>query len=94
LNGRRTPWNALALWDLIKIAQTGFQLVSEGLVVLSHAGVEEVAIAMLQKLLASDHVKAKLCQLPGIKWKQDFKDLERHKWHEEKMKSKVAQPAA
>lgn len=31
LNGRTSPWNTLALWNLSKISLTGFQLVSEGI---------------------------------------------------------------
>jgi hypothetical protein len=31
LNGRTTPWNTLALWNLEKLALTGFPLVSDGL---------------------------------------------------------------
>jgi hypothetical protein len=31
LNGRTSPWNTLALWNLSKIGLTGFQLVSEGI---------------------------------------------------------------
>lgn len=31
LTGRTTPWNTLALWNLPKLALTGFLLVSEGL---------------------------------------------------------------
>jgi hypothetical protein len=31
LNGRTTPWNTLAVWNLPKLALTGFQLVADGL---------------------------------------------------------------
>jgi len=88
LNGRTTPWNTLALWDLRKLALTGFQLVSEGLVMPDHAvdddvapgmniaGVEEVvAIAVLQKLLGRERAKAKLVQMAdggGVEWDQTF----------------------
>jgi hypothetical protein len=66
LNGRTTPWNTLALWNVSKLALTGFQLVSEGLHSkdLASAGVEEVvAIAVLQRVLGPDNAKAKLINL-------------------------------
>jgi hypothetical protein len=66
LNGRTTPWNTLALWNVRKLALTGFQLVSEGLHApdLASAGVEEVvAIAVLQRVLGPDNAKAKLINL-------------------------------
>ena len=96
LTGRTTPWNTLALWNLPKLALTGFLLVSEGL----HpdvdgkegaAGVEEVCtIAMLQKILPNS-AQAKLVSIPGgVQWGQDFGDDEgRKEWHEKKMMSKV-----
>lgn len=31
LDGRTTPWNTLAMWNLPKLALTGFLLVSDGL---------------------------------------------------------------
>ncbi|KAL7435387.1 hypothetical protein ACHAXM_004638, partial [Skeletonema potamos] len=95
LTGRTTPWNTLALWNLPKLALTGFLLVSEGL----HpdedgkeglAGVEEVCtIATLQKILPSNTAHAKLLSIPGLQWGQDFGDDKgRKEWHERKMMSK------
>jgi hypothetical protein len=68
LNGRTSPWNTLALWNLRKLALTGFLLVSEGLHahhdLASSAGVEEVvAIAVLQRVLGPNNAKAKLISL-------------------------------
>ena len=95
LTGRTTPWNTLALWNLPKLALTGFLLVSEGL----HpddgkegaAGVEEVCtIATLQKLLPPNTAQAKLLSISGVQWGQDFGDDEgRKEWHERKMMSKI-----
>ena len=81
LTGRTAPWNTCALWDVPKLALTGFHLVSEGL----HpdddgssdgdgggdggwcAGVEEVAtIAVLQRVLSPRRARAKLVALPGM----------------------------
>eukprot|EP00977_Amphora_coffeiformis_P030387 scaffold46640_cov160-Amphora_coffeaeformis.AAC.1 len=74
LNGRTTPWNTLAVWNLPKLALTGFQLISDGLAsdltpppvdgtppLINMGGVEEtVTIALLQKLLGPTHAVAKL----------------------------------
>lgn len=99
LNGRTCPWNTLAVWNLQKLALTGFQLVSDGLLTAQDPsapsyGVEEViAVALLQKLLGPHQAKAKLVALDGVTWQQDFDDEERKAWHEEKMKSKLERAA-
>ena len=94
LTGRTSPWNTLSVWKLSKLALTGFQLVSDGLLTDDDAepsyGVEEVlAIAMLQKVLGTDQAKAKLIKLDDIEWDQVFEDEERRQWHEKKMNSKI-----
>jgi hypothetical protein len=101
LTGRTSPWNTLAVWNLRKLALTGFQLVSDGLVTDDdknqepwYGGIEEVvAIALLQKLLGADRAKAKLLHIPGIEWDQNFDDPERKRWHEYKMESKATRAA-
>jgi len=97
LTGRTTPWNTCALWNLPKLALTGFLLVSEGLHPeqeegISSAGVEEVvAIATLQRILQPCNAQAKLVSIPGTSWGiQDFNNDEKRKeWHEKKMQSKL-----
>jgi hypothetical protein len=101
LNGRTSPWNTLAVWNLKKLAITGFQLVSDALITDDdknrepwYAGIEEVvAIALLQTLLGRDQARAKLVHVPGITWDQTFDDPERKKWHEYKMESKATRAA-
>lgn len=95
LTGRTTPWNTLAVWDLRRLALTGFQLVSEGHFNNNKmAGVEEVvAIGLLQRILGDESAKAKVVQVPGIAWEQQFDDPGRREWHEHKMQSKVERPA-
>ena len=98
LNGRTTPWNTLAVWNLRKLATTGFLLLSEGYLTSSDDepsyGVEEViAIALLQKLLGPDSAKAKLVPIPGVNWESDFSDPERRLWHQAKMESKLSRAA-
>ena len=99
LTGRTTPWNTCALWNVPKLALTGFLVVSEGLHPdedqeegMSSAGVEEVvAIATLQKILQPSNAQAKLVSIPGTSWGiQDFNNDEKRKeWHEKKMQSKL-----
>ena len=97
LTGRTTPWNTCALWNVSKLALTGFLLVSEGLHPeeeegISSAGVEEVvAIATLQRILQPSNAQAKLVSIPGTSWgTQDFNNDEKRKnWHETKMQSKL-----
>jgi hypothetical protein len=96
LNGRTSPWNTLALWDLRKLALTGFLLVSDGLLSDDETdpsfGIEEVvATCLLQKLLGPEHAKSKLVQLASeVNWNQEFDDPARQKWHEQKMASKLS----
>lgn len=85
LNGRTTPWNTMAVWNLKWLSLTGFQLVSD---LGSSSGVEEcVAISLLQKLFPV--LQAKLVKLDDIDWDETFQDEDRRKWHEHKMKSKL-----
>lgn len=87
---RTSPWNTLCVWDLDKLALTGFLAVSDQ---GKSAGIEEcAAIALLQKLFPN--AIAKLVRLPDISWEESFEgDPERQKWHEEKMKSKAERAA-
>jgi hypothetical protein len=95
LNGRTTPWNTLAVWNVAKLSLTGFALVADGV----HrerdggpgaSGVEEVStIAILQRILGENHAKAKLVPLADVRWETDFADEERRAWHERKMNSKT-----
>lgn len=87
LTGRTTPWNTCAVWDVHKLALTGFLLVSEGLHYINEeeeedgtfngkveGGVEEVVtIALLQSILGPKKACAKLVQLPRnmVAWEVD-----------------------
>ena len=99
LTGRTTPWNTCAVWNLGKLATTGFPLVAEGLHAQEDgtpgpAGVEEAStIAILQRTLPRGTAVAKLENAPGVKWEVDWDDEERRRWHESKMKSKVERAA-
>mmetsp|Transcript_17919 Transcript_17919/g.41322 ORF Transcript_17919/g.41322 Transcript_17919/m.41322 type:complete len:277 (-) Transcript_17919:245-1075(-) len=88
LTGRTTPWNTLSVWNLDKLSLTGFSMISD---LGQSAGVEEcVAIALLQKLFPES--EARLVKVDGIAWEETFQDMERKKWHDEKMKSKIERP--
>eukprot|EP00571_Detonula_confervacea_P007147 CAMPEP_0172325270 /NCGR_PEP_ID=MMETSP1058-20130122/53554_1 /TAXON_ID=83371 /ORGANISM="Detonula confervacea, Strain CCMP 353" /LENGTH=261 /DNA_ID=CAMNT_0013041767 /DNA_START=120 /DNA_END=902 /DNA_ORIENTATION=- len=87
LTGRTTPWNTCALWNVPKLALTGFLLVSEGLHPEEDGregsgGVEEVCtIATLQQILQPKNAQAKLISIPGTSWGQDFSnDEKRREW--------------
>jgi len=106
LDGRTCPWNTLAIWNLNKLALTGFQLVSDGILTDDATdpsyGVEEtVAVCVLQRILGPNRAKAKLVLLDDdggeggggsydVTWDRQFEDPERRRWHENKMQSKRA----
>ena len=110
LTGRTTPWNTCALWDVRKLALTGFLLVSEGLHYSPsndndgsgsriEGGVEEVVtIATLQRILGPKKACAKLVHIPPhiISWETDNfdNDAGRKEWHEHKMDSKITRAQA
>ncbi|KAL9187101.1 hypothetical protein ACHAXT_010821 [Thalassiosira profunda] len=96
LTGRTVPWNTCAVWNVPKLALTGFPLVAEGLHPAEDggegaSGVEEACtIAALQRILSPERARAKLVAVPGTAWEQDFEgDEKRREWHERKMRSKV-----
>ena len=99
LTGRTTPWNTCAVWNLGKLATTGFPLVAEGLHVQEDgtpgpAGVEEAStIAILQRTMPRGTAVAKLVRVPGVKWEVNWDDEGRRRWHESKMRSKVERAA-
>lgn len=104
LTGRTTPWNTCAIWNVPKLATTGFPLVAEGLhwqqggeegtLAPGPSGVEEAsAIALLQRTLPAGTAVAKLVRVPGVQWEVDWEDAERREWHERKMRSKTERAA-
>lgn len=90
LNGRTSPWNTVAVWNVPKLILTGFLMVSD---LGSNAGVEEcTAIAVHQQLFPQ--ARAKLVRLNDVEWQDVFEDDERRQWHERKMNSKLERAAA
>jgi len=98
LNGRTCPWNTCAIWNLTKLALTGFPLVADGLHRNNDGspgvgGIEEFSTILLSQQLQPSissvgFNKAKLVNISGVEWNQTFEDEERKRWHEAKMESK------
>ena len=90
LRGTTVPWNTCALWNVQKLAKTGFSMVGDGFVKNSDAGVEEVTtISILQAIHKPDEAKAKLIELNSVVWKTKFaNNLKRQVAHKRKMDSK------
>lgn len=71
LNGTTTPWNTLALWNLSRLALTGFLLVAEGFEDGVAGGVEEVSVIALHQKLWPELSKAKLVDIISSKSDQE-----------------------
>ena len=97
LTGRTTPWNTAAIWNVQRLALTGFPLVADGIHENQNgavpAGVEEVSTIALHQSIWPEQSKAKLIRLAKVEWNQKWDDEGRRKWHEAKMKSKEERPA-
>ena len=66
LDGLSSPWNTLTVWNIARLAKTGFLLVSEGVLKEAAGGIEEVSvIALHQQLFGVNSTKAKLLKLPA-----------------------------
>ncbi|KAI8847311.1 hypothetical protein BC829DRAFT_396638 [Chytridium lagenaria] len=104
LSGVTTPWNTLAVWDVRKLALTGFLMVAEGFGQIGTVGgVEEVSVIALHQKLFPETSKAKLVlfktsptnfeQASGGQRNGETHDTARVEWHRKKMESKVSRPA-
>nr|VFK16084.1 MAG: hypothetical protein BECKLFY1418C_GA0070996_102032 [Candidatus Kentron sp. LFY] len=87
LTGLTSPWNTMALWNLDKLAKTGFLTVSGGLLAGVPGGMEEVVTISLLQYIDSNCL-AKVLAVPGLYWAIDCMNAERKLLHEAKMKSK------
>eukprot|EP00301_Raphidiophrys_heterophryoidea_P024477 c7962_g1_i1.p1 GENE.c7962_g1_i1~~c7962_g1_i1.p1 ORF type:complete len:605 (+),score=108.31 c7962_g1_i1:146-1960(+) len=91
LDGTSCPWNTFAVWDVRKLAKTGFLLVSEGMcegTKSTDAGVEEAAVIAIHQMLSPQTSLAKLVEVSGLTWYTEFEDSKRAHWHQQKMESK------
>ncbi len=99
LNGRSTPWNTFAIWNVDVLSLTGFPLVAEGIGGdRTTGGVEEVsAISLLQHI--NPRYQALLIKMLNIdpsislEWLTKHDDTERQEYHDFKMRSKIERPA-
>ena len=91
LNGLASPWNTLAMWNLSKLAITGFLSVSDGLYAHVLGGVEEVPVIALLQHIRGEEAKAKLILLNDalMHWTNTWDDASRVTWHKRKMNSKL-----
>lgn len=91
LDALSVPWNTCAIWDLKKLAKTGFLMCAEKFQQDDpEFGMEEVpAVSFLQQVIGTEDAKAKLLLVDGIEWGVDFSDPERLAKHKQKMKSKL-----
>jgi hypothetical protein len=93
-SGTQIPWNTYALWDLRKLAKTGFLLVGDSPYEEKNAGVEELATLAAHARLWPTISKVKLLSVPTMsgQWDQTGWNEERKKKHEEKISSKDERP--
>lgn len=91
LDALTVPWNTCAVWDLKKLAKTGFLMCAEKFQQDDpEFGMEEVpAVSFLQEISGPENAQAKLLLVDGIKWGVDFSDPERLAKHKQKMQSKL-----
>ena len=88
IDGWTSPWNTLAMWNLEKLALTGFLTISSGNLGDIKGGIEEVvSISLLQKL-HPNNMKAKIIKLSSVVWNTKWSSAERSAYHQKKMASK------
>ena len=88
LNGWTSPWNTLALWNLEKLALTGFLSISSGNLTNIPGGIEEVVTISLLQKLQPNSMNAKLIKLSSVHWNTEWSSKERSIYHQKKMASK------
>jgi len=93
LTGLTSPWNTFAIWDLTKLAKTGFLVLSDTNVGPGQSAIEEVpTIALHQRLFPGDS-EAVLVKMvdpnPSISsWNTNWNDPQRAVWQQSKLATK------
>ncbi|KIM79329.1 hypothetical protein PILCRDRAFT_10463 [Piloderma croceum F 1598] len=93
LTGLTSPWNTFAIWDLSKLAKTGFLALSDTNVQPGQSAIEEVpTIALHQRLFPSES-KAILVKLVDVHesasgWDTNWNDPQRTAWQQSKLATK------
>jgi hypothetical protein len=94
LEGWITPWNTLALWNLEKLAITGFLPLSGGNLHSLPGGVEEVSVITLLQKLYPHQMDAKIVEIEELHWEVEWRCENRTLYHAQKMASKNERAAA
>nr|VFJ57939.1 MAG: hypothetical protein BECKFW1821B_GA0114236_10385 [Candidatus Kentron sp. FW] len=82
--------DTMALWNLGKLAKTGFLTVSDGLLDDVLGGMEEVVTISLLQHIDPQNCLAKVLPVPYLHWVVDRMNAERKRLHEAKIKSKTS----
>eukprot|EP00939_MAST-03C_sp_MAST-3C-sp1_P004746 g4746.t1 len=91
IDATRIPWNTCAVWNLPRLALTGFLRVSECFD--ECYGMEEMSVLALHQRVWPSQSRAKLVRVPDmdVRWNvRDLKGDERRQYHRKKMASKVS----
>ncbi|KAG8715917.1 hypothetical protein FRC11_012984 [Ceratobasidium sp. 423] len=95
LTGRTCPWNTLAVWDVSKLARTGFLLTSETNTPPNSSAIEEAPTIALHQKLFPGRSRAFLVRFEAEDgWGAAWADPARAEWHARKMASKDTSAAA
>ncbi|CAE6433536.1 unnamed protein product [Rhizoctonia solani] len=95
LTGRTCPWNTLAVWDVSKLARTGFLLTSETNTPPNSSAIEEAPTIALHQKLFPGRSRALLVRFEAEDgWGTVWNDPTRVEWHARKMASKDTSAAA
>ncbi|KAJ1310372.1 hypothetical protein OPQ81_007110 [Rhizoctonia solani] len=95
LTGRTCPWNTLAVWDIGKLARTGFLLTSETNTPPNSSAIEEAPTIALHQKLFPGQSRALLVRFEAEDgWRTVWADPARAEWHARKMASKDTSAAS
>jgi len=93
LTGMTSPWNTFAIWDLPKLAKTGFLTLSDTNVQPGQSAIEEVPTIALHQQLFADDSEAILVKMIDSNtstsgWDTNWNDLQREAWQQSKLATK------
>ncbi|CAE6476673.1 unnamed protein product [Rhizoctonia solani] len=95
LTGRTCPWNTLAVWNVSKLARTGFLLTSETNTPPNSSAIEEAPTIALHQKLFPGQSRALLVRFEAEDgWGTAWTDPARVEWHARKLASKDTSAAA
>ncbi|KAH7340291.1 hypothetical protein B0J17DRAFT_650682 [Rhizoctonia solani] len=95
LTGQTCPWNTLAVWNVSKLARTGFLLTSETNTPPNSSAIEEAPTIALHQKLFPGQSRALLVRFEAEDgWGTAWTDPARAEWHARKLASKDTSAAA